>query len=78
MYEIDRTYLDESLHRAAALNRKRTCYYCSILLWNHLHIAFFTVVESTNISEKLALPFFRINITFLEYHSLLGYDAVRS
>ena len=66
----DRTNLDESLHSAAALNRMQACHYCSILLWNQLHVAFSTVVECIIVSERLALSFFRISITFL-----LGYDV---
>jgi hypothetical protein len=65
----DRTNLDESLHSAVALNRMQACHYCSILLWNQLHVAFSTVAECIIVSERLALSF-RISITFL-----LGYDV---
>ena len=59
-----RANLNEFLYSAAALNRMQACHYCSIILWNQLQVAFGTAVE------RLALSFFRINITFL-----LGYDV---
>ena len=66
----DRTNLNESLHSAAALNQMLACHYCSILLWNQLQVAFGTAVEYIIVPERLALSFFRINITFL-----LGFDV---